>query len=234
MRPPDRPGLRAELLRRAEQDQAARTAPQGGARTARQGAQAAQRAQETEPDWDAVAAVDAANVGWLRDVVAEAGWPGRSLVGEDGAHAAWLLAQHADRDPAFQRSCLNLIAQAARDGEATLAELAYLTDRVLLAEGQPQEYGTQMEGRREGWTPRRLRDPGNVDERRAAMSLGPMSEYTARMADAYGPPRPAAIACHQCGRDIEVWLPEEGEARHLQCASCGWTTTVTVGEDEDA
>src|SRR5215469_7157476 len=152
-----RPELRAELLRRAEQDQAARGEPQA--------------------DWELVASVDADNVAWLRDVVAEVGWPGRSMVGEDGAHAAWLLAQHADRDPAFQRRCLDLITEATKSGEASLIELAYLTDRVLLAEGQPQEYGTQMEGREEGWTPRRLRDPENVDKRRAAVSLGPLSEY---------------------------------------------------------
>jgi hypothetical protein len=61
-----------------------------------------------------VASVDAGNLAWLKETVAEVGWPGRSMVGEDGAHAAWLLAQHADRDPAFQRRCLDLVTQAAR------------------------------------------------------------------------------------------------------------------------
>jgi hypothetical protein len=60
---------------------------------------------------------------------------------------------------------------AAGRGEASRPEVAYLADRVLLAEGQPQEYGTQMTGRKEGWLPRLLRDPGHVDDRRAAMSL---------------------------------------------------------------
>ena len=214
--------LRAELLRRAEQDQAARLAVIG------------QRGNRKQ-DWEPVSSVDADNVAWLMHVVAEVGWPGRSMVGEDGAHAAWLLAQHADRDPAFQRRCLDLITEAER-GEASSTELAYLTDRVLLAEGQPQEYGTQMEGREEGWTPRRLRDPRNVDERRAAVSLGPLSEYIARMAHEYGPPRPATLTCAECGGSIEVWLPDEGETRHVRCGACGWTTTLTVdaqGEPPD-
>jgi hypothetical protein len=215
--------LQAELLRRAQQDQVARS-------------ELLCRAEQDkvtragpEPGWDTVASVDADNLTWLKSVVAEIGWPGWSMVGEEGAHAAWLLAQHADRDPAFQRRCLDLITEAARSGEASLTELAYLTDRVLLAEGQPQEYGTQMEGQEEGWTPRRLRDPETVDARRAAMSLGPLSEYIARMADEYGPPRPAALSCAECGRTIEVWLPDDGEARDIRCAACGWTTTVTVG-----
>jgi hypothetical protein len=62
-----------------------------------------------EPDWEIVATVDADNLAWLKEVVAEVGWPGQSMVGEDGAHAAWLLAQHADQDPAFQRRCLELL-----------------------------------------------------------------------------------------------------------------------------
>lgn len=149
--------LRAELLRRAEQDQAARLGVIG------------QRG-DCEMNCETVFSVDADNVAWLKNVVAEVGWPGWSMAGEDGAHAAWLLAQHADRDPAFQRRCLDLITEAVEHGEASPVELAYLTDRVLLAEGQPQEYGTQAEGREDGYVPRRLRDPEHVDERRAHSS----------------------------------------------------------------
>ena len=100
-------------------------------------------------------------------------------------HAAWLLVQDADRDPAFQRSCLGLITEAARHGEATPAELAYLTDRVLLAEGQPQEYGTQMAGRDGRWQPRQLREPGTVDQR--------------------------GVTCPGCGWATTVWVGDSAE-----------------------
>ncbi len=46
-----------------------------------------------EPDWEIVATVDADNLAWMKEVVVKVGWPGRSVVGEDGANAAWLLAQ---------------------------------------------------------------------------------------------------------------------------------------------
>jgi hypothetical protein len=78
--------LRAELLRRAERDQAARRASRGA-------------------DFWPVHRVDAENLPWLKQVVADIGWPGASAVGEDGAHAAWLLVQHAAADPKFQRRC---------------------------------------------------------------------------------------------------------------------------------
>ena len=117
--------------------------------------------------------VDADNLAWLKPIVMERGWPTRSLVGEEAAFAAWLLVQHADRDPAFQRHCLTLMEAAAAEGEARSQDLAYLTDRVLLAEGQQQEYGTQI---RDG-VPRDLRAPESVDERRAAVGLEPLVEY---------------------------------------------------------
>jgi hypothetical protein len=207
--------LRAELLRRAEQDQAARLSMDHNRR-------------DRELDWEAVLSIDADNLPWLKNVVAEVGWPSRSMVGEDGARAAWLLAQHADRDPAFQRRCLELIAEAVESGEASPVELAYLTDRVLLAEGQPQEYGTQAEEREDGYAPRRLRDPEHVDDRRAAMSLGPLNEDLTRMAETYGPPRPGTLICHECGAEIPFWPLGQDEARHVSCGACGWTATVTA------
>jgi hypothetical protein len=159
-------GLRAELLRRVEKDQAARKAR----------------------DLEAVRAVDAENLPWLKQVIEEHGWPGSSLAGTDGARAAWLLVQHADRDPVFQRQCLGLMTTAAGQGEASRTDLAYLTDRVLLAEGEPQEYGTQATVRDGRYVPRNLRDPGDIDERRASVGLQPLAEYLEHMAQVNGPP----------------------------------------------
>jgi hypothetical protein len=159
--------LRAELLRRAAADQEARHARDAGA----------------------MAAADGENLPWLRQVITDVGWPGKSLVGEDGAHAAWLLAQHADRDPAFQRRCLDLLATAVERGEAAIVQQAYLTDRVLLHEGKPQEYGTQAIARDGRFEPQKLRDPDHVDQRRASVGLGPLAGYLARMAGHYGPSR---------------------------------------------
>jgi hypothetical protein len=200
--------LREELLRRADKDQAARKAH--------------------DQDRQQVVAVDAENLPWLENLIQEVGWPGQSLVGEDGAHAAWLLVQHADTNPAFQRRCLDLMAEAVEHGEATPRELAYLTDRVLLAEGQSQEYGTQMSGTEEGWAPDNLRDPDTVDARRGAVSLGPLSEYIERISRNYGPPKPSRLTCADCGGGIDVWLPREGESRDVRCPACGWTASLRV------
>src|SRR5436305_459467 len=56
--------------------------------------------------------VDAPNTRWLADLVAGRGWAGRTLVGDDGAQAAWLLAQHADHDPDRQRAFVDALRRA--------------------------------------------------------------------------------------------------------------------------
>jgi hypothetical protein len=208
------PDLRAELLRRAERDQAARQAEDPGA----------------------CGQVDAGNLPWLKKVITETGWPGRSIAGDDGARAAWLLAQHADSDPAFQRYCLDLLAAAAGQGEATQAEVAFLTDRVLLAEGKPQEFGTQATGRNGQWVPCQLRDPASVGQRRAAMSLGPLAENLARITEHHGSPAPPVIACPACGGKTGTWLPDPGKEAEVECANCGQALTIlgpASGSDAD-
>ena len=79
----------------------------------------------------------------MKEIVAQRGWPGKSLVGEDGAHAAWIVVQHFDMDLDFQRFCLEQMRLGFERGEVTAIELSFLTDRVLVHEGRPQRYGTQ-------------------------------------------------------------------------------------------
>jgi hypothetical protein len=64
------------------------------------------------------ARIDVANTDRLRAIIAEQGWPGRALVGDEGAEAAWLIAQHADRQLDFQREALALLERAVHDGDA--------------------------------------------------------------------------------------------------------------------
>ena len=51
----------------------------------------------------------------LADIVDAFGWPGFSLVGEDGADAAWLICKHAIAQPELQRRMLPLrVSPASR------------------------------------------------------------------------------------------------------------------------
>jgi hypothetical protein len=196
--------LRAELLRRAAKDQEARQAR----------------------DFDAVHAVDGENLPWLRELIAARGWPGASLVGADGAHHAWLLVQHMDADPAFQRRCLELLTAAVAAGEATETDLAYLTDRVLLAEGGQQVYGTQVHRQGGAWRPRNLGDPDGVDARRAAAGLGPLAGYLHHFDDY--PVQSSQLKCHGCGGWVPFEPPEAGASVTVSCQDCGLESTFVV------
>lgn len=134
-------------------------------------------ATPTPADKALIAAVDSLNTAWLKSVVAERGWPLASHVGDHGARDAWLLAQHADRDRAFQGEVLVLMEAAVAEGEAPGSYFAYLTDRVRLGAGELQVYGTQynvVDGIPQTF---RLEDPDSVDARRAAVGLEPLAEY---------------------------------------------------------
>ncbi len=162
--------LAAELARMAAEDQRIRRPPKGSARKMVRPLDA-KRAMEYRR-------IDGENTERLRRILAEHGWPGRSRVGHQGAHNAWLIAQHADHDPAFQREALDLLTEAVARGEARPRELAYLTDRVRVNEGGEQVFGTQMKPYEHGMpVPRPIEDPERLDERRAEVGLEPFDQY---------------------------------------------------------
>ena len=122
----------------------------------------------------------------MAEIIASHGWPGSTLVGEDGAKAAWLLVQHADHDVPLQERCLALLRDAVAEGEASSADLAYLTDRVCVNRGREQIYGTQFHGEGSEYRPRPIADPATLDERRAAVGLDPFAAYEMRLREMFG------------------------------------------------
>ncbi|MGK5627788.1 DUF6624 domain-containing protein [Streptomyces sp. URMC 123] len=121
----------------------------------------------------------------LGEIMDEYGWPTAELVGEEAARAAWLIAQHADRQLHVQRRALRLLEQAVSAGAAAPRELAFLRDRTLVNEGREQIYGTQIAGVKDGApVPWPCEEPGRMDERRAEVGIEPFDEYVARFTTA--------------------------------------------------
>jgi hypothetical protein len=121
--------------------------------------------------------VDAKNTERMKHIVMDMGWPTANEIGRQAVHDAWLLVQHADQQPEFQRYCLGLMEPLVGDGGVHPQEFAYLTDRVLVADKKPQIYGTQFHKVNGKMQPRPIRDEKNVDKRRAAIGLSTMEEY---------------------------------------------------------
>lgn len=127
-------------------------------------------------------AVHERNASRLAAIIEQHGWPGKSLVGEDGARAAWLIVQHAIGNPPFMRKCLLLLKQAASANEAPLWHTAMLEDRIRMYEGRPQVYGTQFRPDKNGeFTPYTIENPESVNYRRRAVGLNTLEDRMAEM-----------------------------------------------------
>ena len=124
---------------------------------------------------------DRARTARLKEIVNTYGWPGRTLVGTEAAGAAWLLTSHAVTDVPFQRQALELMKKLGTC-EVENSHLAYLTDRVLLAEGKKQLYGSYpTRGPNGELVPQPIDDEPNLDRRRAQLGLQPFAEYWRRI-----------------------------------------------------
>jgi hypothetical protein len=122
------------------------------------------------PRMEAVHVRHAARLG---ELIERHGWPAEDIAGNDGAEAAWMMAQHAIGEPDFQRRALRLLRQCAEEGRVPAWHAAYLEDRIAMYEGRPQRHGTQWvddprDGRMRPWT---LADPEAVNELRAGVGL---------------------------------------------------------------
>ena len=82
------------------------------------------------------------NSKWLKAIIDKCSWPSADVVGEEGEHAAWLIAQHS-KDIEFQERCLELMKKLPYSNERK-EHIEYLTDRILIKQGKEQKFGTQF------------------------------------------------------------------------------------------
>jgi hypothetical protein len=169
-----RPALRDELLEMREEDQAVRA-------VLMQAMQAGQADNVPQELFEQGKKIDLENTERLKEIIVELGrWPGTNLVGQDGADAAWLLAQHADQSPQAQKFFVEKLRVAVDEGKAPPKHYAYLVDRVRLKNGKTQLYGTQFDVVNGDLKLRPVEDPDELDERREEMGLESLDEYLER------------------------------------------------------
>ncbi|MEX1216255.1 DUF6624 domain-containing protein [Saccharospirillum sp.] len=120
----------------------------------------------------------------LKEVIGRHGWPVISLVGEEAAEAAWLIAQHSVSDTDFMAECACLLEDAVARDDVEGWQLAFLQDRVRTLSGKPQYYGTQFDRDENGWpTPFPIEDSDTVNERRSRLGLNSLEERLEQMAE---------------------------------------------------
>lgn len=105
-------------------------------------------------------------------------------MGVSGVQAAFVLAAHAETDLKFQERMLKVFSERLRDGAIKGSQFALLTDKVLRAQGKLQKYGTQFD---DELRPEPIADAPHIDERRHALGMISMANYTCEMHAMYGP-----------------------------------------------
>jgi hypothetical protein len=109
------------------------------------------------------------------------GFLGFDKVGKEGSNNFWLIIQHCDKYPEFQREVLKAMDKDVKKGNASPGNYAYLYDRVKVNAGEKQLFGTQVvyevatTGRA---IPKNgLIDSANVDKIRKEYEMGTLKEY---------------------------------------------------------
>ena len=139
--------------------------------------------QQNEAIKAEMGAIDAKHVARLREIIKQVGWPGRTLVGDNGMTDAWTIAQHGGKE--FLHETLPLMKEAVDKGELEGGLYATSVDRVRIQDGQKQLYGSQFNTRDDKCEPLPIEDPEHVDERRKAIGLGPLAEYAKQLCEMY-------------------------------------------------
>ena len=163
---PELPDVRAELLRLGNMDQAVRLEPPGGF-----------KGDEEKAFIKRMEEMDAYTLPKMRSIFDQYGIPSSRQVGRSGAHAAFLLIQHAISDPALMRGAVAYVKRLKERGDLPDIDYALLVDRVdCVLDHRPQQFGTQgTRNRKSPWfCP--IADPENVNQRRASIYLPAMTD----------------------------------------------------------
>ena len=122
----------------------------------------------------------------LKAIIKKHSWLTKDLVGTEGVNAAFLIIQHSP-DITFKEQMLPHLKKSYLNGEGvTGQQVALLTDRVLIAQGKKQIYGTQADVSEGQVLFSPIEDEVNVDKRREEMKMPPLDFYLKIMEKMYG------------------------------------------------
>lgn len=126
---------------------------------------------------DLIARTDSANLIVVKYIIETYGWLGPKDVGYNANSAIFLVIQHADIKT--QENYIPTMREAVSEGNARSGQLALLEDRVAIANGELQIYGSQVgiyEKTGEYYV-LPLFEPEKVNERRHSVGLDSIETY---------------------------------------------------------
>jgi hypothetical protein len=104
-------------------------------------------------------------------IIEKCGMPRLKEVWQRQMDAIWLGLQHSTKD--IRKKYFPQIEKAVKNGDLSKQQYALMKDRMLLDEGKPQIYGSQIENGKLY----KLENPKTVNERRKEMGMEPIEDY---------------------------------------------------------
>ncbi len=104
-------------------------------------------------------------------IIEKCGMPTLQEVNQEQMNAIWLGLQHTVSK--YRIKYFPLIEKAVKNGDLSKEQYALMKDRILMDEGKPQIYGSQIENGKLY----DLAEPETVNERRREMGLEPIEDY---------------------------------------------------------
>ncbi|MDP2387951.1 MAG: hypothetical protein Q8M29_16375 [Bacteroidota bacterium] len=163
--------------------------------------------KEVKELWDTINKQDSVNIAQVTDIINKYGWLGPDAIGEEGSSTLFLVIQHADIKT--QEKYLPLMEEAVKKGNAYARDLALLEDRVALAHGKKQIYGSQVvrDLKTGKYIIQPIEDEGSVNKRRESVGLEPIEQYVKHWGIDY---KPGMSNFENCNNDSQksanVWL----------------------------
>lgn len=114
---------------------------------------------------------DLKNLSIIVSLLEKCGMPTLKEVSQQQLMAIWLVIQHSDLH--YMKMYAPMLEASAKRGDLDLSMMALTKDRILMYEGKPQIYGSQVSNGKL-WD---LMEPESVNKRRKEVGLDPLEDY---------------------------------------------------------
>lgn len=104
-------------------------------------------------------------------IIEKCGMPTLREVNQQQMNAIWLGLQHTEHK--YRVKYFPLIEEAVKNGDLSKQQYALMKDRILMGEGKPQIYGSQIKNGKLY----DLEEPETVNQRRKEMGMEPIEDY---------------------------------------------------------
>lgn len=104
-------------------------------------------------------------------IIEKCGMPTLKEVDQRQMDAIWLGLQHSTKE--IRKKYFSYIEKAVKNGDLSKQQYALMKDRMLMDEGKPQIYGSQIENGKLY----KLENPKTVNERRKEMGMESIEDY---------------------------------------------------------